>query len=706
MSTTNDQNVTLVDDKISDGYLVTGRSGIYTQPTSLHGKVCIDRHDGGAWRQEWNSDKKPEHLHPVNVAEKRGICIPGFLIVPNELETKIGIRWTQPNAEPVNIYVYPALAPQVLEEISVSLIPPTPNTHDGHVYARARRHRSGTWDLVIEDNEVVYQRMSGDDLPREVFVPKYFRFHAQSKIEIERFKKGWQVRFLSCGSITRAAIKGNLPGDPKRGSIKNTSYYALYPPSADFEHEEYDADSEDEDEDGDEDGEVNVATRGRREKHRDRKTYPTWSPEVAKHNKDDWEEFLEGLKRIVEEGGGVFSMLETFSERLSSFSDTTAFSLHYMDSKNTDSTSNQVKEVDFQKYFVQKLPGLFIAVDPDNDGGQTSVVRHDKDDNNMYPVWDSTWKRSPDTLPMLKDQAFLTTDGPDTILAVPTKLEETITVHRGPIDGQQTTIYIHPSDSVDQRIPRYMRTLDAPDVSPEDLAKPIPPYAPKSSGGADVRQKNLGMTTESASEYDGDDDQDEGRPADEESEEEDDGDAAIASAPTIAASVGTNNSLYLHAFEHRTSYATLTLDERLRTLTINPIKARTNLKVINLRGAGGQTPITIQCYSFQEGRTLRFVDCGFKTMIDRKEVLYKECHVHLPSDKWHAGFEHGVLGGRERTAFGPHDARHAEYNAGVFARFMGALERIVGVGNVKKCKKVGDKIMDEDAAEDSDGDVE
>lgn len=149
MSTTNDQNATLVDDKISDGYLVTEKPGIYTQPTSLHGKVCIDRHDGEAWRQEWNSDKTHEYLHPVDVADKRGICIPGFFIVPNELETKIGIRWTQPNAEPVNIYVYPALAPQVLEEyvpcvtsasdqltfyrarISVSLVPPTPNTHDG-----------------------------------------------------------------------------------------------------------------------------------------------------------------------------------------------------------------------------------------------------------------------------------------------------------------------------------------------------------------------------------------------------------------------------------------------------------------------------------------------------------------------------------------------------------------------------------------------
>ena len=156
---------------------------------------------------------------------------------------------------------------------------------------------------------------------------------------------------------------------------------------------------------------------------------------------------------------------------------------------------------------------------------------------------------------MLKDQAFLTTDGPHTILAVPKKLKETVTVHRSPTDGQQTTIYIHPSNSVEQRIPRYMRTLDAADVSPEDLAKPVPPYDPESGGGADVRQKKLAMTVESASEYDGGDDLDEAYPADEESEGEDDRDAVIAFAPAIAASVGTNSCEYTEV--HTLSYGQL-----------------------------------------------------------------------------------------------------------------------------------------------------
>lgn len=97
---------------------------------------------------------------------------------------------------------------------------------------------------------------------------------------------------------------------------------------------------------------------------------------------------------------------------------------------------------------------------------------------------------------------------------------------------------------------------------------------------------------------------------------------------------------------------------------------------------------------------------GSRKTNDRTVFNYKECHVHLPSDAWHAGFSHEVVIGSERTAYGPHNPRHAERNAGVFSRSMDTLERVVGVGNVERCKKVGDKIVDEDAEEeDSDGDA-
>lgn len=120
-----------------------------------------------------------------------------------------------------------------------------------------------------------------------------------------------------------------------------------------------------------------------------------------------------------------------------------------------------------------------------------------------------------------------------------------------------------------------MRTLRAPDVSQEDLAKPIPSYDLESGGKEDVHQKKLDMMVESASEYEGGDNQDEAHPADEVSEEEDDGDAAIASAPAIAASVGANNCEYTEA--HTSTYAqVLTISSALPPRLRNPHPQRTD----------------------------------------------------------------------------------------------------------------------------------
>ncbi|KAH6878496.1 hypothetical protein BKA58DRAFT_398541 [Alternaria rosae] len=145
-------------------------------------------------------------------------------------------------------------------------------------------------------------------------------------------------------------------------------------------------------------------------------------------------------------------------------------------------------------------------------------------------------------------------------------------------------------------------------------------------------------------------------------------------------------------------------------LDLNPTKGNSNRKAIHLRGRGGRKPIVIKWYPFKEGRTLRFVDCYHHTTTGSKGNKtvrkYRECHVHLPPDEWRAGFSHGVMTGAERRASVPHKPQQAEYNAGVFPRFMDALERTVGVENIKRCKKVGDEVMGKDAdEEDSDEDA-
>jgi len=184
------------------------------------------------------------------------------------------------------------------------------------------------------------------------------------------------------------------------------------------------------------------------------------------------------------------------------------------DMHDNDSAKDISEESETVEDFVQKLPGLYVAKESTNERGQTSVVREDPGDNKIYPVWDSTWDQTREPPPLPDSLAIVASDGPRHILTMPARLEETVTVHLTPPEGQQTTIYIHPSNSVDQRIPLYMRKLSAADVS-EDLAKPIPPYNPSAGGKDDARQGMLAkfpMVKKAVSKNKEGDAQDEDRP--------------------------------------------------------------------------------------------------------------------------------------------------------------------------------------------------
>ncbi|KAI4702896.1 hypothetical protein J4E81_001769 [Alternaria sp. BMP 2799] len=336
--------------------------------------------------------------------------------------------------------------------------------------------------------------------------------------------------------------------------------------------------------------------------------------------------------------------------------------------ENPELTEQRSDVTASEDFFQHGISGLYITAPPEDPSGQTTVIKHDKHTGDAYLVWDSSWTSTQHVLGETEKPAFSSSVLSSGAIIATDELDQTITIIRSV-----------PDDSVheyDRFIQEYARVNDPAKVSPAVFQNPIPP-----------------------------------RPVDKKREEEDDGDAAIASAPAITARVDTNDPLFLHVHEHHTSHAILTLDEETAILDISPTKGNSNWKAIHLRGMGGRNPIVIKCYPFKEGLTLRFVDCGYHTITGPKDDQtwheYKEYHVHLPQDLWYAGFANEVMTGRERRSYGPHNPQQAEYNAGVFPRFMDALERIVGVENMKKCKKVEDELVDDDAEEeDSDGDVE
>ena len=391
--------------------------------------------------------------------------------------------------------------------------------------------------------------------------------------------------------------------------------------------------------------------------------------------------------------------------------------------EKANDTSNQGEEDDLKEYFVHKVPGLYIAIDPKNDNGQTSVVRYGEKDNRIYPVWDSTWDRTPDTIRMPKYQALLTTKGPHNVLAIPEKLEQAVAVHHSPPEGQQTTIYIHPMESVDQHIPSYMRMLSAADESEEELAKPIAPFVPE-SGEEDVRRKKLGMMVESASRRNEGDDQDKRR-------------ASIdlsGVADTSGADPGdTSDAPFLYVYEHHSSNAKLTFGPQ-STLQVIREKKKSDDLALYLKEQDGDAPPHVEYYRFKHGYTLRFNDCGAtiqkkrpktidsntatteekKTKGKTAEVLwYKEFHVYFPPDRWNTGYHHDTWTHDYKEGYGTYNEEEAKHNVVAFPKFMDELEtrfredkveqREGKAGKLKKQRRKKEKAAAKPELEDGEG---
>ena len=122
--------------------------------------------------------------------------------------------------------------------------------------------------------------------------------------------------------------------------------------------------------------------------------------------------------------------------RLVDFDHSNLERFHYMSME----IDNKGAEDNLEMCFVQKLPGLWIATNQENERGRTSVVRQDPNNHQIYPVWDSTWSGTREILPLSNDLAKLPANGPCGILAVPSNLNQTLEVHHTMPDKQQTTI--------------------------------------------------------------------------------------------------------------------------------------------------------------------------------------------------------------------------------------------------------------------------
>jgi len=132
----------------------------------------------------------------------------------------------------------------------------------------------------------------------------------------------------------------------------------------------------------------------------------------------------------------------------------------------------------------------------------------------------------------------------------------------------------------------------------------------------------------------------------------------------------------------------------------------------------GAKPFHIEYYGFKYGYILRLNNCGYTTRFKGPPIegkLYggqgttsswatfpwKEFHMHLPDDRWHAQLKHGRPGRYSSRAQGTHYEDCAAHNVVVFPKFMDKLEEIIGKGRIRLCKQKDGRLVDMDAEDEA-----
>ena len=227
MLTTRNPTFAIPDEQTLNGYLATGRPGIYISPNELYGEVVVYRKEGEMTTLEWTSGQSHDHLYAVDIAGKHGIRLPGILLVPSETETSLTIFWKQPGGEQLatslDLKQYElsntVMDDQQAREIDLlhlserseqrepvktgtivqSNLPAQETRNAGGVFTSnvilskpsliaserihvtARRTYSVPWDLTIDGDYIVLQRLSSVDMAPEGSIRRPLRLTENCK---------------------------------------------------------------------------------------------------------------------------------------------------------------------------------------------------------------------------------------------------------------------------------------------------------------------------------------------------------------------------------------------------------------------------------------------------------------------------------------------------------------------------------------------
>jgi hypothetical protein len=175
---------------------------------------------------EWMSGQSHKHLHAVNMAGRHGIRLPGLLIVPSETKQSITILWKQPGSEQLATFLdfeQHELPDTVVDvqarnrnvshnsepsehrelEKTATVIQWNPSiqetrnaggiftsnailskkslTASKRIHVTARQFESVIWDLTVDGDDIVLQRLCSVGIAPEVSTQRSLCFTADCR---------------------------------------------------------------------------------------------------------------------------------------------------------------------------------------------------------------------------------------------------------------------------------------------------------------------------------------------------------------------------------------------------------------------------------------------------------------------------------------------------------------------------------------------
>ncbi|KAI4653454.1 hypothetical protein J4E93_001220 [Alternaria ventricosa] len=167
---------------------------------------------------------------------------------------------------------------------------------DQPLYLCVRRQGTSPYYLIAEDDNLFLVRCehAGDWERMLKEGPKgnleSFTFDSASRVELSSFPKGFSIRLIDCGMISKKKPANAPVGTTNRDSVDDNTFHLLHPETNRLKHREY-----------------YYSYNRHGNSVEEAKMYPKWDDRIAKYNESVLDEFLNALQDLVLDAAGSWT---------------------------------------------------------------------------------------------------------------------------------------------------------------------------------------------------------------------------------------------------------------------------------------------------------------------------------------------------------------------------------------------------------------